>query len=331
MLVNVISESARFPGQGVDTAFKENVRILSGIDAASVVVNSRQPADIVHIHTIGPVGWRGLLFARGKKVVSAHLTPDSFVGSFVGARYWYPLAKLYLRWFYNRADLVLAVSDDVKSQLFKMGVKKHVEIYENYIDVSPYHNSPEIRSDTRKKLNFRDDEFIVICVGQVQPRKGIKTFIEAARKLPDLKFVWVGGIPFKNIAADYGEMKKIMASPPANVLFTDTIPREDSVSYFKAANLFFMPSYQETFGIVVVEAAAAGLPVLVRDLDQYKKSFTGGYITGDERNFTKIISDLKNNPDFYKDGQTKAATIAERYGSHTGLQKLLGYYNLLLK
>ena len=97
--------------------------------------NGKNPADIVHLHTVGPYAFWKLFFARGKKVVSAHVIPESFVGSLKGAKYWGFLAKRWLRFFYGKADLVLACSEGVaKSLRNDMGLS-NVDILYNAIDM----------------------------------------------------------------------------------------------------------------------------------------------------------------------------------------------------
>src|SRR5689334_20283862 len=89
MKVNVVSESAfTVQGHGVHTAFTETVDALRDYTDWEVAANGRERADVVHIHTVGPYSLARLLWWRGAKVVSAHVTPDSFVGSLVGAKYW---------------------------------------------------------------------------------------------------------------------------------------------------------------------------------------------------------------------------------------------------
>ncbi|HSX41404.1 MAG TPA: glycosyltransferase [Candidatus Saccharimonadales bacterium] len=330
--VNVVSESAfTVQGHGVHTAFEETVRMLQWAKNMTVASNSNLPADIVHIHTVGVYSLWKLLFSRGRKVISAHVTPDSFVGSLVGARTWYPLARWYLRWFYNRADGVLAVSHEVQDELKELGITKPVYLMPNTIDVRPYKSTPAIKKAARKHLGIGESEFVVICCGQVQPRKRVDTFIQCARDLPDVKFVWVGGVPFKRVAADYGHMKHLMADHPVNVTFTGVISHADVVAYYQAADLFFLPSVQETFGIVVIEAVAAGLPVLLRDIDQYEKTFKGWYLKGDERSFTGIIHHLQHDKKAYATAVKQSAPIAEEYSSERGRQLLLDIYTQVLQ
>jgi 1,2-diacylglycerol-3-alpha-glucose alpha-1,2-galactosyltransferase len=135
-----VSESAfSVQGHGVHTAFIETVR---GLTKAGVTVCTNRlwgKADIRHIHTTGPYSLLHLLFGSGKKIVSAHVVPASFVGSLKGAKYWLGCATWYLRWFYNRADVVIAVSDATKTELRRIGVSRPIEVIHNMVDTRRYH------------------------------------------------------------------------------------------------------------------------------------------------------------------------------------------------
>jgi 1,2-diacylglycerol-3-alpha-glucose alpha-1,2-galactosyltransferase len=324
--VNVVSESAfTTQGHGVHTAFTETVAALQKHTDATVLTNSGEPADVVHIHTVGPYALMKLLFARGAKVVSAHVTPDSFVGSLVGAKTWYPLAKAYLRWYYNRADQVLAVSEEVRTELAKMGVRKPVMLVPNTIDTSAYRTAKP-KGEIRKHLGLSEQAFVVMSSGQVQPRKRVDSFVACAKALPDVTFVWVGGMPFKKLAADHAQMDELMKQAPANVVFTGLIEREAVVEHYQAADMFFLPSIQETFGIVIVEAAAAGLPVMLRDIPQYRVTFGEGYLKGEEDTFAKLIQRVKDDPEFAREARESSQKIADKYDSNNGAKMIMKAY-----
>ena len=126
MKVNLVSESTFTTKEhGVHSAFLQTKRMLEeqGLD---VLVNSFGKADITHIHTVGPYSLTHLLKNK-KVVVSAHVIPNSFIGSLIFANYWLPAAKVYLKFFYNKADLVLAVAPKVKGELLELGVKTKIE------------------------------------------------------------------------------------------------------------------------------------------------------------------------------------------------------------
>jgi 1,2-diacylglycerol-3-alpha-glucose alpha-1,2-galactosyltransferase len=328
MRVNVISESAfTAQGHGVHTAFTETIDALKSHTDFDVQVNTSRPADVVHIHTTGPYALKKLLVDRGAKVVSAHVTPDSFVGSIKGAKYWYPLAKWYLRWFYNCADVVIAVSQEVEEQLRAMGVRKPVEMVPNTIDIAPFTPTTDSKTEARKRLGIDKGAFVVICSGQVQPRKRVDSFVACARALPDVDFIWVGGIPFGQIAADHKAMQELMDAPPANVMFTGVIDRAEVVDYYLAADVFFLPSVQETFGIVIVEAAAAHLPLLLRDIEQYRVTFKGGYESGkDDAEFHNKIKRFKEDNAYYKKWAMAAQSVANTYSSVRGAKLIASAY-----
>lgn len=328
-----ISESEfTVQGHGVHTAFMELTNALKKRTDVQVATNKSAPqeVDITHMHTVGTYALRRLLLDRSKKVISAHVVPASFVGSLVGAKLWLPFATLYLRWFYNRADLVLAVSDETKRELEKLGVKKPIEVVYNLVDTLRYRTTPADKKAARKTLGFSPSDWVVVGAGQVQPRKRVDDFVDAARKNPDMQFVWVGGMPFGRIAAEHGAMQKLMDSAPNNVRFTGVVDHTDVRAYYQAADVFWLPSEQETFGLVVVEAAAVGLPVLVRDIPDYKETFASDALLYKPGQVNGMLRMLRDDKKFYTEAKTHASTIAKRYDSVKGAERVVELYMSLL-
>lgn len=331
MKVNIVSESAfGIVGHGVHTAYLEHLASLKDYPGVEVVTNSNERADIVHLHTVGTYAFRRLFTSTGKNVVSAHVIPESFVGSLIGARFWAPYAKIYLRWFYNRADAVVAVSDDTKKHLINMGVKKPIHVVYNTIDTEKYQTSLAKKKQARKTLDIASDAWIVIGAGQVQPRKRIDSFIETALALPEMQFIWVGGMPFGKMAAEHGAMEQLMMLAPPNVTFTGIVPFEEMCKYYQAADAFFLPSAQETFGLVVVEAAASGLPVVLRDIPDYAQTFKGDAVMANDSSFAEELLKLKTDKKYYEKMKLAAERIAQRYDSREGAKTLVKLYDSLL-
>lgn len=327
----MVSESEfTVQGHGVHTAFKELANALQKRPDCEVVVNNFGPADVTHLHTIGAYSLAHLLFGRGKKAVSAHVTPDSFVGSLVAARYWLPLARRYLRWFYNRSDLVFAVSEKTRDDLVGMGIHKPIEVFHNIIDTKQYHNDADIRARARQELDIASDEFVVVGAGQVQPRKRVDSMVALARELPEVRFIWVGGMPFKRAAANYSEMQQMIEGAPENFTCTDVVPHERVRRYLQAADVFILPSEQETFGLVVVEAAAAGLPVILRDLPDYDETFRGDAVMVSEEGFADAIKKLRSDAEYRHQMIAAARNIAERFDSSAGAASAVASYRRLL-
>jgi 1,2-diacylglycerol-3-alpha-glucose alpha-1,2-galactosyltransferase len=329
--ISVVSESEFMAkGHGVHTAYIELTNALKKHPEAKVVVNKKGPVDITHLHTVGAYAVYRLLFDRSKKVISAHIVPASLVGSLVGARFWAPLAKVYLRWFYNRADLVFAVSDETKRVLIAMGVKKPIEIVYNVIDTARYKTTPSDRAAARRELGIKKDEWVVIGAGQVQPRKRIDSFVGVASQLPAMRFIWVGGMPFGKLAAENVAMQRLIDSPSPNVTFTGVVQLEAMRQYYQAADVFWLPSEQETFGLVVVEAAAAGLPVVLRDIPDYAETFAQDALLVKEEATAGMLEMLHTDDAFYAQAKARSAKIAERYDAAAGAKKIIELYRSLL-
>lgn len=332
LTVNMISESEfTVQGHGVHTAYKEITDALRKRKDIDIEVNTDRPADIIHIQTMGLYSFRRLMKKSGKKVVSAHIVPDSFIGSIKGAKYWKPLGKMWLKFFYRKADLVLACSGMVAEELINdMNVPK-TKVFYNTINMSRYKHTATEKKTARKKLGLKDGDFVVMGNGQVQPRKRLDVLIKAAKQMPDVKFFWVGGIPFKNLGADYGAMQRMMRNTPDNLTITGVIPLDDVRDYYVAADIFVLPSVQENHPMCVLEAAGAELPIVLRDIPQYDDTFKGDAImakTDDE--FLNLIDMLHRNKQAYSEAQCGAKRIAKKFDSSAGAERLVEFYRSLI-
>lgn len=333
----MVSESdISVQGHGVHTAYVEMAEALEKRDDVKLVrgeFGRSVPCDILHLHTFGLHAWRKLLQKDPKVVISAHVVPASLVGSIIGARYWMPLMRAYLRWYYNRADKVLAVSSMVARVLHdELGVpNEKIEVFYNTIDMKRYVFSAREKAAARGKCDIAEDEFVVLGIGQVQPRKRLDVFVAMARALPDVTFVWVGGIPFKQLGADYQKMQRLMESAPANLKITGVIPHERVADYLASADVFCLPAEQENHPMCVLEAAGANLPVILRDIPEYDDTFRRDAIrcTNDEQ-FAAAVEKLRRDKTFYKKQQQKTTLIAKRFDSAEAADRLVKLYRQLV-
>ena len=110
----------------------------------------------------------------------------------------------------------------------------------------------------------------MLGVGQIQTRKGVIDFIDIARKMPDVQFVWAGGFSFGGITDGYKELKSQMETAPKNILFTGIVDRDLMNDIYNVSDVLFMPSYNELFPMSILEAMNTSTPVLLRDLELYE-------------------------------------------------------------
>ncbi|OGL21786.1 hypothetical protein A2707_00320 [Candidatus Saccharibacteria bacterium RIFCSPHIGHO2_01_FULL_45_15] len=335
--VNIVSESDIWvKGHGVHTAYDEMATALEARDDVTVIrgeFDQQIDCDIIHFHTIGSRTFLKL-FQRGpKKVITAHIIPQSYIGSLVLAKYWSFAASWYMSLYYRRGDKVLAVSQTVAKTLHE---KLHVpsdkiEVMYNTIDMKQYAPNELSKQAARKVLNLREDSFIVYGNGQVQPRKRIDIFIKMARELPDVLFVWVGGIPFKQLAADYSSMQKMLNDVPSNLLCVGIVPHENVINYLHAADVFCLPAEQENHPMSVLEAAGAGLPIIVRDIPEYNDSFGDNVLRCHDDMFVDAVVRLRDDAAAYQEWQGHAAVIAERFDSTAAAKQYVDLYRNLIQ
>jgi 1,2-diacylglycerol-3-alpha-glucose alpha-1,2-galactosyltransferase len=318
-------------GHGVHTAFLEMAAGLSKHEDIDLMVNRFRRADITHIQTIGPYALLHLLFGRGKKIISVHVIPDSFVGSIIGNRWWYGLSVQYLRFFYGRADRLLAVSEEVKSKLIsQLEIKKPIDIVFNTIDTDNFHSTTEQREQARASLDINQNQFVVVGNGQIQPRKRFDIFVSLAASQPDIRFFWVGGIPFKQLGAEYKTMQKLIGRSPHNLTVTGVVERSQVKRYFYAGDAFLLPSEQENHPMAVIEAAAADLPIIVRDIPSYDSAFANDVLRGTDDTFVDLILKLKDNAKFREQAAIKSRNIANRFDNASGSERLIQIYRKTL-
>lgn len=338
LTINIVSESAvSVKGHGVHTAFLEMVRAFKKRDDMTVIVNDfhgTKAVDIVHIHTVGISAIRPLLFGRGKRVVSAHVIPESLIGSLVLAKYWLWLAKWYMQWFYNRADVVVAVSQTV-AQALKDNLNispSHIHTIYNSIDTARYITTGNTKQQAREQLKLTTASSVIIGVGQLQPRKRLDTFIACASALPECHFIWVGGIPFKQLGADYHRMKKMLETLPQNMQVTGLIDHDDVQRYLQAADVFMLPAEQENHPMAVIEAAAAGLPIVLRDLPEYDDSFQDDILRcKTDQDFITALQKLTTYKSLRAVYKKKSAQIAHRFDSAHVSEQFVKLYKKLLQ
>lgn len=329
MKVKLVSESTfTVKEHGVHTAFLQTKKMLEK-QGVEVTVNSFGKADVTHVHTIGPYSLIHLIRDE-KTIISAHVVPDSFVGSLVFSEYWLWASAGYLKYIYNKADLVLAVAPKVKEELEKIGVKSKIKIFSNPIDLSVFKKDENLRKKVRRKHNFGMADFIVMGVGQVQDRKGVGDFIDTAIKLPKVKFVWLGGKPFGKLTKVDGKLQQKIKKPPQNVIFLGSRSVEEMPGYYNIADVFFLPSYQENAPMSVIEAGATSLPLVLRDLDQYKLLYGDGYLPGNA-NFADIIQKLKVDTDYREKYSAEALKLASRFSTKILGPKLIKLYKETMK
>jgi 1,2-diacylglycerol-3-alpha-glucose alpha-1,2-galactosyltransferase len=291
-----------------------------------VVLQPNEPRpDLVHIHTINFRYWLAMLFIKIPRVVYVHFLPSTLSSSIKLPRLFFGILKWYVKVFYKTASHLVVVNPIFIDPLMKMGIKQERIVFiPNYVDESKFATKVS-NTSIRKQWQFK--RFTVLGVGQVQHRKGVLDFIEVAKKLPAVDFVWAGGFSFKGITAGYEELKKVMDNPPSNVRFLGIVPREKMNELYHGCDLFFLPSFDELMPMSVLEAAVCDKPILLRDLELYQPVFFKHYLSAhDVDGFVKMIKQLSENKEMYQQSLDHPRWLKNYYRKEAILKQWEDFY-----
>lgn len=213
--------------------------------------------------------------------------------------------KIQLNRSYNK---ILFLSNFSEKWGKDIGIpKKRTEVISPGVELKKYKSS--------KKQNF------VLFSGRFAKQKGVYDVIKVANLLPNIKFIMMGwGEEEKNL-------KKIA---PKNVEFSNITQKSGKPFFdmYSKASVFFLPSYGETFGFVLVEAMTSGCPI-VSTIPLDYKGFT--VKPGDIKEMAKSIEYFMKNPKKAKEFGKQNIRLSKKYTWKNFTDKLLYLYKDILK
>lgn len=334
--INMLSKADSVEGQGVGSAYIEQVNLLKegAKDIFDIKINDKKDADIVHVHSINPNFYFKMKNTKGVSVCYVHFLPHTLDGSIKLPKPIFNIFKKYVIKFYNNADHLVVVNPIFISDLEKYNIKREKITYiPNYVSKDNFYKiSVQKRNEIRKNLGIEKDKFVVLGVGQIQTRKGVLDFIEVAKKLPEIVFVWCGGFSFGKITDGYEELKKVYENPPANVKFLGIIPRVEMNNMFNMADLLFMPSYNELFPMAILEAVNVEIPLLLRNLKLYEDILFKKYMMGNSvEEFVTHINNLNKDKKIYQKYSNQSKEISDYYSKENIVKIWIDFYKNILK
>lgn len=219
-------------------------------------IEAFQP-DLIHLLTPFNVGLSGLRFARRHgipHVASYHTHFDRYMEHY-HMKALIPAYWAYTRWFHQSCSAVFAPSTETVDVLREQGLHR-LRIWSRGVDASLY--SPAKRNpDLRQKLGITAP-LLLLYVGRIAPEKDIDTLTAIMHALPDPLRSQVHWL----VAGDGPRLQQLQDEAPPGVTFLGYQEGEELAELYASADLFVFPSSTETFGNVVLEALASGLPVI---------------------------------------------------------------------
>lgn len=157
--------------------------------------------------------------------------------------------------------------------------------------------------DIRKRLNVAPDKKILLYAGRIHRKKGLDLIIKAMRSPGLERFIllMVGHVE----DSEYARYLKSLSSGMADrIIWHPAVAAEEVWDFYLCADLFVLPSQDENFGMVVVEAMSCGLPVLIsREVGIWKdieEDGSGVVVGRDEMEIASRLGDILRAPDLLK-------------------------------
>lgn len=227
-------------------------------------------ADIVHINTVF-FGSLLLAYRAGKKgipiVFHAHSTKEDFRNSYLGSNLFDGIFARWIIFCYGMGDVIVTPTVYSKKLLESYGIQKEIEVVSNGIDLFYYDREKADSMKFRKKYGYGEAEKIIMSVGLTIGRKGVLDFVRLAEHMPQYQFIWFGETNLRTVPA---AIRKAVKKELPNLKFAGYANKEELREAYRGCDLFLFPSWEETEGIVVLEALAMKVPILLRDIPVYE-------------------------------------------------------------
>ncbi|MBW3609114.1 MAG: glycosyltransferase [Actinobacteria bacterium] len=221
--------------------------------ALSQLRRAGRAPDVLHAHVFS-AGLAALALARGRRPVVVSEHHSDFIEGKVQGR-----AARVARVVFRRAARVCPVSEYLRRHLEAFEPRGRYEVVPNVVEVEAF-SAPRPRRQRRPGEPAR-----LLVVALLAPQKGMSHLLEALAQLRDTRSDFVLDVVGDGPSRAQAEALAARLLPAGVVAFHGSRPRAEVAQFMARADLLVLPSIVETFGVVVVEALAAGLPVLTTD------------------------------------------------------------------
>ncbi|MEQ8833277.1 MAG: glycosyltransferase [Miltoncostaeaceae bacterium] len=220
-------------------------------------------ADLVHAATPGPVGVAGMVAARALGipfVATYHTEFGRYALDLTGDRLAAEVVGRAVAWFYGQADRVYVPTESVATDLRAAGIApERIAHFGRGIDLDRF--GPDRTTRRMRSRMGSGKRLVALYVGRVSREKGVEVLAEAmhraAGQRADLHLCVVGDGPARR------ELSRALRGVSHRMM--GVLHGADLAAAYAAADMFVFPSATETYGQVVMEAAASGVPAIVCD------------------------------------------------------------------
>jgi 1,2-diacylglycerol 3-alpha-glucosyltransferase len=222
--------------------------------------------DVAHVHhpfISGSLALRYLRPIRIPIVFTNHTRYDLYSQAYLPAMpdaFSTTALHAYLPSFCHSCDVVIAPSEGMKTVLQKFGVDTEIDVVPNGVDLQPFLG--KVEAIDRSYFGFKQDDILLVYSGRLGPEKNIpfllRCFAGAAQAYENISLLIIGDGPERDNLEDRVKYMGIQE----RVNFTGMVPYDQIPRYLAASDIFVTASVTEVHPLSIIEAMAAGLPVL---------------------------------------------------------------------
>ncbi|MCG8499938.1 MAG: glycosyltransferase family 1 protein [Firmicutes bacterium] len=234
-------------------------------------LNAFRP-ELIHIATEFNMGLAGLQYGKTKEVpiVSSYHTNFSKYLQYYGLEFLENALWNYMQWFHNQCSINLCPSHETKKMLENKGVN-HLGIWTRGIDCEEF--KPEFRSQALRESLGAADKIVLLYVGRISIEKDLDILFDSFKNINQKYYDKVSLV----ITGDGPMLSKFKTEAPDNVIFTGYKQGRELAEIYASADIFMFPSTTETFGNVVMESMASGVPVVSVAVGGIKDNLLDGH------------------------------------------------------
>ncbi|RMG91948.1 MAG: glycosyltransferase family 4 protein [Chloroflexi bacterium] len=292
-----------------------------------------QQMDIVHCHHLLMSVELAHRYARCPIVYTNHTRYDLYTGSVTPLPQ--PAADALMRQLWPElaglADAVIAPSESVRQVLLEFGVSQPIYVIENGIDLRPFRQP--LAPCTKEDLGIPSDAILLLYVGRFSPEKSLdlllEQFVIARDIVPNLHLALLGKGPSERGIHELARSLQIEDC----VHFWGTVNFDEVGNYMAAADIFVTASRSEVHPLTIIEALAAGLPVVASAspgiVDTVETGKTGILTSWVEGGLTAGMVSLAMNESLRREMSQAARQAAERFDIQHTIAKTLALYEKL--
>lgn len=299
------------------------------------IKNTIKNADVVFTQTIGPIGMCAIIASKKLSVplvsfihsIEWELFPKAVSVPLI-RKFLYPLSKIWVRWLYNKCDLLIVPSSSTADMLTWQKIVTKKKIAHLGVDTSKFIKGDKAKA--KKAAGFQQNEFVIGYHGRLGREKDLKTLLRAyiriKSKFKNVKLLIVG-----SGAKDVEDLFK----NKDGIIYPGQ--KNNIVLWIQAMDVYVLPSLTETSSLSTLEAMSCEIPVI-----STKVGFVKSYIDDNEnglffeqqhpyalsRKIKLLMGDARLR---YKLGSNGRKTILEKFSWKISAERIVKAINSVLE